>query len=867
MANQADVRVRLSAEGQAEVIAAFQKIAAEGKKSGKEAGEAYKELNDQLKEVGKTLTGGIGIVLVAEKFKEFFKSTLEGVETLTRLSAQTKISTTTIQGFQRAARETGIDSEVVNNALSKFTVNVGKAGIGSKASAQALSDLGISIKDFTKLTPDQQLAQVAQRLAAIPDPARRARDEVALFSRAGVQLDQALVKVGNEGIGTFVAHLQALGVFLDSDAIEAIQHANESFKNMGDTVKGVATQFLVGLVPGLAAATDELTRATTGPGVSGITTVGKVIGGVFRGVVLVFEIIGNEIGALTAKTVTYFTGLIDLVAAIPKGLNAVIQVAKTTGAQIDAIEQAKNESDAAAGARFSAEPDKPERRPGGDAGGGGEGASGAQASALAKAKLAALEARLDNELKLYKAHAVLVADIDKQQYESGQISLTEYYAKRAAQISQELDKEIALLKAKRAGVASTAVDINDPVAQINQKTQLAKLDAEVQTAEINRTAQLAALSNEQYAAQRKLYEDTLKSEEQLLNIAGKKTEAAKLKLALDIADLDAQLRKSGTSDADRGAAEATVAGQGSAQIDFANQSQQAQAALANLESARKAIDNQVRDGELFSIDAASKIVALDKERLPALQQQADAMLALAKETGSALDIEKAQGFKDKIDQIAASTNQLGQQTAQLKAGLESAVGAGINKFLSDALSGTKSLKQSFTDMALSMLADLEKVAEKIIEEDALKAIFGSSGSAGGAGGGINYSGIAGSIAGLFAASGGHIKGPGTSTSDSIPAMLSDGEFVVNAKSTSQPGVLPLLTALNSGGLKGVNGPTTVPKFAGGGQVGGGGGAPNIKLVNVMDPTALGDHLSTAAGEKSVLNIISRNPQRVRSSLG
>src|SRR5580698_8035752 len=102
-----DTRVRLSAEGQAEVIAAFQKIASEGKKAGAEAGASFKELNNQLRDVGKSLIGGLGVVLVAEKFKEFFKSTLEGVETLERMSKQTGISTNAIQGFQRAARETG----------------------------------------------------------------------------------------------------------------------------------------------------------------------------------------------------------------------------------------------------------------------------------------------------------------------------------------------------------------------------------------------------------------------------------------------------------------------------------------------------------------------------------------------------------------------------------------------------------------------------------------------------------------------------------------------------------------------------------------------------------------------------------------
>jgi len=306
MANQADVRVRLSAEGQAEVIAAFQKIASEGKKSGEQTGEAYKELNNQLKDVAKTLTGGLGIVLVADKFAEFFKSTLEGAETMTRLSRQTGLSTDLIQGFGRAARETGVDQETANNALAKFTVNVGKAGVGSKASRDALTDLGISIKDFTKLSPDQQFAQVAQKLAAIPDPARRARDEVALFSRAGVQLDQALVAVGKEGLDPFVEKMKALGIFLDQESIASIKGAAESFKNLGDTVKGLATQFLIGLVPGLQAASDELLKATTGPGVSGFKALGEVIGDVFRTAVNYIEHAGNNIAGLVAKTVALF---------------------------------------------------------------------------------------------------------------------------------------------------------------------------------------------------------------------------------------------------------------------------------------------------------------------------------------------------------------------------------------------------------------------------------------------------------------------------------------------------------------------------------------------------------------------------------
>jgi hypothetical protein len=40
---------------------------------------------------------------------------------------------------------------------------------------------------------------------------------------------------------------------------------------------------------------------------------------------------------------------------------------------------------------------------------------------------------------------------------------------------------------------------------------------------------------------------------------------------------------------------------------------------------------------------------------------------------------------------------------------------------------------------------------------------------------------------IFSASGGEVEGPGTGTSDSVPAMLSDGEFVLTAKAVRGAG--------------------------------------------------------------------------------
>ena len=277
----------------------------------------------------------------------------------------------------------------------------------------------------------------------------------------------------------------------------------------------------------------------------------------------------------------------------------------------------------------------------------------------------------------------------------------------------------------------------------------------------------------------------------------------------------------------------------------------------------KAINDKVRDGQLFSIQGQAQIIALDKQRLPLLQQQADELQIIAQRTGDTTAIAQAAEYKQKIDAVAVSTNEVGQQMATLNQGVENSVGHGLGTFLTDLTKHSKTLKETFKDAALSVVSDMEKMAQKALEVQIMKSLFGEgAGTSGGGVGGL-FGGLLAGIGG--AATGGLIKGAGTGTSDSVPIMSSTGEFVVNAKTTAQPGVLPLLNALNFGKVNPVGG-TSVPKYAQGGIVGPSGASANIKMVNVLDPTTLGDHLQTDAGERAVLNIISRNPTKVRGAI-
>lgn len=156
-------------------------------------------------------------------------------------------------------------------------------------------------------------------------------------------------------------------------------------------------------------------------------------------------------------------------------------------------------------------------------------------------------------------------------------------------------------------------------------------------------------------------------------------------------------------------------------------------------------------------------------------------------------------------------------------------------FFSDLRSGLKegkSLADSFSNAVGNLTEKLLDMLQNKLLMDLFKMLSGP-----GSGGRVDISGGASSI-GLFArggpvrlaGGGGPLRGPGTGTSDSIPALLSNGEYVVRASQAKKYGAL--LEAINSGRH-------ALPRFASGGGVGmpalarGGvaGAAPIINITN------------------------------------
>ena len=104
------------------------------------------------------------------------------------------------------------------------------------------------------------------------------------------------------------------------------------------------------------------------------------------------------------------------------------------------------------------------------------------------------------------------------------------------------------------------------------------------------------------------------------------------------------------------------------------------------------------------------------------------------------------------------------------------------------------------------------------------------------------------------ATGGYISGPGTGTSDSIPAMLSNGEYVLRSSAVDRIGI-GTLNAMNAG---------AVPHFADGGSVddviGGGTGATVTLNVSAVDASSFSSFLNRGGLDSIKQALFSDNRQ-------
>ena len=286
----------------------------------------------------------------------------------------------------------------------------------------------------------------------------------------------------------------------------------------------------------------------------------------------------------------------------------------------------------------------------------------------------------------------------------------------------------------------------------------------------------------------------------------------------------------------------------------------------NQSTQEQRIQAQVQVGLISHLEGQQQLKALYGETVAELEKQIPVLEKLAQMPSAQGEAAKnsLEGMKIKIAELKNAGNDLEKTFKEgLTEGLQSSI-VGLAK-------GTMTLREAVLNLANTIINAMINIAAQQLAMQAASAT----------------SGWWGAIAGAFssgtvtAATGGYIRGPGTSTSDSIPARLSNGEFVVKADSVSHYGV-GFMHAINRRQLRSFSqgGPVSVPPVPSYSEPGlsdslrdGRTGAQVVASpVNIQQTLAVDSAelftagLKTNAGVKAVITMLRANKQTVKDIL-
>lgn len=855
------------------------------------------------------LLGTLGLAVSAAGLGAMVKASLDSADSLSKLSQRVGITVESLSTLIPVADLAGVSGEKFEGGLRKLATRMLDAATGSDEAARGFAAVGVSIQnqDGTLRATDQVLLDLTDRFKAMPDGAQKTALAVDLFGKSGADLIPFLNQ-GRDGVEALTTELQALGVQIGGDTAAQAEVFNDSLAKVRLAITSIGNRVIEAFLPAMNDMANGMVESAKQGGslraiLDGVVLVLKTLAQGAATVGKAFVALGEAIGAGMAAAVEALSGNVS-------GAKAIITELK--GSLVQRLDELASFRDSLFDPKpvevraptIVADPTLIDRlRTPGRA----TGDNGAARLALAKAQA-------DADLKLLKdALDRQSRDLDEA-LDGRLISLADYYAAKSALETREIDAEIARTQTLLAEQRRIATG-SDEGERLKARAEVTKIEADLIVLNNKRADVEVANARKAADAERELADALTQAREELAQITGQAS-AADRQAAIERGYRDLKARLLAENDADGVSLIDRLIDVKAAQANLAALEAEWRVMTERLRNAQEAIQTQQQAGLLTEAQARQQIVALQQQSatemerlLPTMQQAAQAIGpdAVVRVQAWRNELERT---KLVVDEMAPLWNRIGESFGGALNGMITGVQtwrsalANIFQQVADAFlqqiviqpfqqwiamqARMLALKLGFVqqEQAVDAAASATTVAQKSAETTAVVSMDAAKAGAGAAASqaSIPYVGPALAIAAMVAmvaavmgllgntkkfASGGLVTGPGTSTSDSIPARLSAGEFVMNAAAVKRVGVdfLHSINGLSSGPR--VSGHTLA--FAAGGLVP---EAPPqqaqrqaVRIVNVIDPAMAADYLNSSSGEKTILNILQRNAGAVRQVLG
>lgn len=221
------------------------------------ASKQLTSLGKDIAKIGVTFQAAGAAVLAplgaaVAKFAEFGDS-------IHKMSIRTGTSAEFLSEMGFAAEQSGASIEQLGNALFRMRRRVANAATEAGPAQRALTDLGLSAAELTRLKPEQQLAVIADRLSGVANESLRAQYAFEIFGDGAKSL-LPLLSEGSVGMSALRQEARELGLTMSGEDANAAAAFSDAMNRLKRSMQGVVLAIGRELAPVLTGLQDRVTK-------------------------------------------------------------------------------------------------------------------------------------------------------------------------------------------------------------------------------------------------------------------------------------------------------------------------------------------------------------------------------------------------------------------------------------------------------------------------------------------------------------------------------------------------------------------------------------------------------------------------------
>lgn len=179
---------------------------------------------------------------------KFVGSFLGANDEIGKMATRLGISTDTLQEWKFAAEQSGTSLDVVEKGYVRFAGVLTDAQGGNATALATLDALGLSAETLGQLTPEEQMAALADAIAGVEDPATRVALAQDAMGRSGAEM-VPLLAGGAAGLAELGKQAHDAGRVLSEETIRSSEEMNDTVNILKSSLGGIANAVVADLLP------------------------------------------------------------------------------------------------------------------------------------------------------------------------------------------------------------------------------------------------------------------------------------------------------------------------------------------------------------------------------------------------------------------------------------------------------------------------------------------------------------------------------------------------------------------------------------------------------------------------------------------